>query len=558
MSNQLPEYQFNQSLHQEECTFAMLISRSGVTRPIVGDACRCEEASKLLVYHIQLLVATGLSDPWLKLEIRVSHTPRSASQSFSRTRLLKEILARDQAAQDRTTRSKLRRSASRVWRVKVTEIIRSLHHHLQGACATTRDNEVRPNHDRDLDDQDLDDRDAMIDYFCPDSVFALESHNTEVLPEIEGTNVRDETENLAVWGARKYWDAITQEELPAELTRAARQEELDFMQDWHVWDVVPITESWSVTGKAPLQGKWVDVNKGDLERPVVRSRYVAKEFANTKSDDFFSPTPPLEALQLLLSHAASGRSSSTGGRKILVMDARKAHLHAFAERNLGMCARLRRSLYGTRDAPARWEAFLSKQLEGKGFVRGSASPCCYRHSSKDLSCVVHGDDFVFAGVESDLEWARQQMEKSFLVKVIGRLGGDKQDVRELRVLNRVLSWRSGGIQLEANPRHQEILISELEQGVHGLSTPVVKNSQRKDGDGDGAESLLDEAEAQSFRSTAARASYLALDRPDLAFATKELCRRMSAPTKADVSVLRQMSRYLHTSSPLGVRVLVAT
>ena len=411
------------------------------------------------------------------------------------------------------------------------------------ACAPTSDNEVRPNPDNDLDD-----RDAMIDFLCPDSVFALESPNTEVLPEVEGTNVRDETENLAVWGARKYWDAITQEELPAELTRAARQEELDFMQDWHVWDVVPVAESWSVTGKAPLQGKWVDVNKGDLERPVVRSRYVAKEFANTKSDDFFSPTPPLEALRLLLSHAASGRSSSTGGRKILVVDARKAHLHAFAERNLyvalppevrvpGMCARLRRSLYGTRDAPARWEAFLSKQLEGKGFVRGSASPCCYRHSSKDLSCVVHGDDFVFAGVESDLEWARQQMEKSFLVKVIGRLGGDKQDVRELRVLNRVLSWRSGGIQLEADPRHQEILISELEQGVHGLSTPGVKNPQRKDGDGDGAESLLNEAEAHSFRSTAARASYLALDRPDLAFATKELCRRMSSPTKADVSAL---------------------
>ena len=39
------------------------------------------------------------------------------------------------------------------------------------------------------------------------------------------------------------------------------------------------------------------------------------------------------------------------------------------------------------------------------------------------------------------------MEKSFFVKVIGRLGGDKEDVRELRVLNRVLSWRSGGIQL---------------------------------------------------------------------------------------------------------------
>ena len=32
-----------------------------------------------------------------------------------------------------------------------------------------------------------------------------------------------------------------------------------------------------------------------------------------------------------------------------------------------------------------------------------------------------------------------------------------------------------------------------------------------------------------LRSLAARANYLAMDRPDLAFAAKELCRRMSAP-----------------------------
>ena len=87
-------------------------------------------------------------------------------------------------------------------------------------------------------------------------------------------------------------------------------------------------------GKAPLQGKWVDVTKGDLEKPLVRSRCVAKEFANTISDDFFSPTPPLEALRLLLSHAASERSSSTEGRKILVVDAWKADLHACAQRHL--------------------------------------------------------------------------------------------------------------------------------------------------------------------------------------------------------------------------------
>ena len=61
--------------------------------------------------------------------IRVSHTPRL-------TEFLKDKIAEGDprarsGSSDRTTRSKLRRSASRVCRVKVTEIIRSLHRHLQ-------------------------------------------------------------------------------------------------------------------------------------------------------------------------------------------------------------------------------------------------------------------------------------------------------------------------------------------------------------------------------------------------------------------------------------------
>ena len=51
-------------------------------------------------------------------------------------------------------------------------------------------------------------------------------------------------------------------------------------------------------------------------------------------------------------------------------------------------------------------------------------------------------------------------------------------------------------------------------------------------------------EAVLFRATAARANYLALDRPDVAFAAKELCRRMSAPRRKDKVALRRLCRYL--------------
>ena len=63
---------------------------------------------------------------------------------------------------------------------------------------------------------------------------------------------------------------------------------------------------------------------------------MAKEFATYKSAEFFAATPPLEALRMI-SLAASGRNHGRGGRKLLVIDARKAHLHAMAGREVSNC-----------------------------------------------------------------------------------------------------------------------------------------------------------------------------------------------------------------------------
>ena len=67
-----------------------------------------------------------------------------------------------------------------------------------------------------------------------------------------------------------------------------------------------------------------------------------------------------------------------------------------------------------------------------GFKRGRASPCCFSHRSRDLVCVVHGDDFIFAGKEEELDWVEKEMHARFLTKVMGRLGGDLNDAKELK------------------------------------------------------------------------------------------------------------------------------
>ena len=75
----------------------------------------------------------------------------------------------------------------------------------------------------------------------------------------------------------KYYDEMTNIELPAKLVEAARAEDTQYFNALPVWDIVKTQECWDVTGKPPISIKWVDVNKGDQESYGVRSRLVARD-----------------------------------------------------------------------------------------------------------------------------------------------------------------------------------------------------------------------------------------------------------------------------------------
>ena len=49
----------------------------------------------------------------------------------------------------------------------------------------------------------------------------------------------------------------------------------------------------------------MDRHKGDHEDPLMRSRYVGKEFNDGPLNGLFAATPPLEALRSLISEAAT-------------------------------------------------------------------------------------------------------------------------------------------------------------------------------------------------------------------------------------------------------------
>ena len=55
---------------------------------------------------------------------------------------------------------------------------------------------------------------------------------------------------------------------------------------------------------------------------------------------------------------------------------------------------------------------------------------------------------------------------------------------------------------------------------------------------------LAEAKTTPFRAVAARANYLAADRPDRQYAAKEVCRWMAKPTELAMQDLKRFARYL--------------
>ena len=95
--------------------------------------------------------------------------------------------------------------------------------------------------------------------------------------------------------------------------------------------------------------------------------------------------------------------------------------------------KLNRCLYGTRDAPKRWEAFHTLKSSGMRFNSGVASASCFYHPRIDVQCVVHGDDFTFSGTDSALDWVQKEMQKAFLCKVEGRLGPDAHYLKQARI-----------------------------------------------------------------------------------------------------------------------------
>ena len=142
--------------------------------------------------------------------------------------------------------------------------------------------------------------------------------------------------------------------------------------------------------------------------------------------------------------------------------------------------------------------------------------------TRDVRCVAHGDDFTLTGYAADLDWVEGAMKQAFLCKVGGRLGNGARDVQEARLLNRAIRWTPQGLLYEADPRHAEQLVRDLERlGEGTIRTPLSFPGLKRGAEAVEEATPLGPEAVHEFRALAARSNYLSMDRPDLGFAAKE-------------------------------------
>jgi hypothetical protein len=350
---------------------------------------------------------------------------------------------------------------------------------------------------------------------------------------------------------RDYWkyavDDVNGGLLDIEKVKEARKEEVEFMKNKGIWEVVPWSEALERTGKVPVSVKWVDTMKAG---GLVRCRLVARDF-RTKDDkdreDLFAATPPLELLKALLSKAASDRR-----RKVLVIDVKKAHLYPLCTQDVyielpeeagappGTCGKLVHWLYGFRPAAQAWESHYAENLSNEGFIRGSASPVSFWNPLRDVSCLVHGDDFTFVGRSEDLDAVESKMKEWYEVKVKARLGAEEGDAKEIDVLGRKIRCTEEGYEYEADANHRKKVLDAL--GFDEKTNQLMVNGRVEDASSE--EEELQGPEATSFRAVAARLNYLAQDSPDIQFAAKEVCREMARPNQSSWRKLKVLARFM--------------
>ena len=343
--------------------------------------------------------------------------------------------------------------------------------------------------------------------------------------------------------------------------RAACQAEMDKLKERKVTELCALPP-----GRKAIGCKWVLKHRAPAEwatKGKRRARLTAKGFSQVKGVDYqetFAPVVKHKSFRVLMAKAAQygllvRHYDVVSAFTIPVMEDEvymKQPPGFVVKGSEELVLRLRKGLYGTKQASRLWYREVNKAMVGLGFERSTADHCIFVMHRKGLTPVI------LAAYVDDLYLL---CDNDALREKIKGILGESYELTDMGWLKWSLGMRvtrddtSGSISLDQSMYIADLLEEFGMQSCLPVSTPSLVGQYLSD---DMCPQPADQAELgdmpKRYRQLCGGLMFLTTQtRPDIAQAVHRLCRFMSNPGKGHWNAAKRVLRYLKGTQNLGIK-----
>ena len=355
-------------------------------------------------------------------------------------------------------------------------------------------------------------------------------------------------------------DPLDEVEMPeVEPTEAeeleAKMEEIGRLVEYNAFTLV-----WPEARDVVLTLTWVK----EFRSGKLKYRLCARPFGRKmprSRDELYTPTPCMTSARALLVFA------HRHGLSVRFFDVSRAFLHTpIRDRVLvrpppefgaepGQAWLLNVVLYGLNEGMCDFDSHFENVVTGKledatksklHLKRLLSDSACYFDRARRLALLKHVDDGMIVAGEKESDKFIEELGEHFLLKPTGFLKVGEP----AKFLGRWFERVQVGFDFWVDPALLKSLLAELGLTTcAGVPTPGVKAEQRKEG-----ETPLYADEAVKFRTGVGKLQFIAGDRADCHYASKEAARSAKEPTKESMIRLKRAARYLRATEGIKQRM----
>ncbi|CEM36698.1 unnamed protein product [Vitrella brassicaformis CCMP3155] len=298
-----------------------------------------------------------------------------------------------------------------------------------------------------------------------------------------------------------------------------------------------------------IQAKWVFKQKPDRKKAWL----VAKGFQQRLGPDeeTYAPTMSGQAVRTFMAAVLKK------GWSMRQLDVNTAFLNAPLDTPVymecpegyekpGHVIRLRKALYGLREAPRAWNQLLVQSLRAMGFEPLDADPCIFTHKTRQLWLGVVVDDIVYAGCDADLDWFLEEIGQRFAIKDLG-------EVDTFVGIKVKYDKEKGEMTLSQEKYISSLLTKFRMERANPAMTPLPPGVRLSSEMGPRTEAEAEAARELPYRELVGSLLYSAITvRPDIAYACKELTKFFSCWGKTHFRYACHVLRYLKGTAGRGL------